>query len=196
MPSQRQDTETRVWSDHELVAACSSGETWAWDALVERYKRLVYSIPLRAGLAEEDASDVFQGVFTLLLEHLNSIRDPQALGKWLITTAKRESWSLLRKRRREPTDDSVSTMLAEAEERVPDTDSHEETWMDQALVADALGRIGKACQDLLHLLYYDPQEPSYEEIGKRMKMPVGSIGPTRARCLQKMREILFRMGMG
>ena len=78
-------------SDTELVAACREGRAWAWEALVDRYKRLIYSIPLRAGLSADDAADVFQTVFARLVEHLHAIREPQALAAWLITTAKRSA---------------------------------------------------------------------------------------------------------
>jgi RNA polymerase sigma factor (sigma-70 family) len=184
------------YSDGELLAACADGETWAWDGLVERYKRLVYSIPLRVGLSEEDAADVFQTVFTLLVKQLRKIREPQALAKWLITTTKRESWSVCRKRSREPVDsDNLATFASPDEEEHPDSRPGEGFWIDQALIQDALAQLGDRCQELLKLLYYDPNEPSYEEISGRLGLPLGSIGPNRARCLEKMRALLKAMGM-
>jgi len=181
-------------SDSELITACVNGEAWAWNALVDRYKRLIYSIALRANLGQEDAADVFQTVFTLLLENLHNIRDPQALGAWLITTAKRQSWRMLRKRQREVSDSEDSAELAAAE-WLEDTHPDESRWADQALVRDALEHLDGRCKKLLWLLYYDRSEPSYEEISQRIRMPLGSIGPTRARCLQKLRKILQTMGM-
>lgn len=182
-------------SDGELLAACNRGEAWAWEALVERYQRLVYTIPLRHGLAEEDAADVFQTVFALLVQHLSSIREPQGLAKWLITTTKRETWNLIHKRQREPASEDVAALVRP--EQIPaGTDPHEdELWIEQALLRDALGRLGERCRKLLWLLYYEPEELAYEEIGRRLGMPVGSIGPTRGRCLQKLREILMALGM-
>lgn len=183
-------------SDSELIAACINGESWAWDAFIERYKRLVYSIPLRAGLTEQDAADVFQTVFTLLLEHLHSIRDPRGLAAWLITTAKRESWSVLRRRRRESADEEITMESTPAEEWLLHSHPHEDRWIDQALIRDALEQMGGRCQKLLWLLYYDPREPSYKEISRQLGISLGSIGPTRARCLQKLRKLLKSMGMG
>jgi len=163
---------------------------------VERYQRLVYTIPLRHGLAEEDAADVFQTVFALLVQHLPTIREPQGLAKWLITTAKRETWNLIRKRQREPVSEDVAA-LAQLEQGPGSDDPHEaELWIEQALLRDALRRLGERCRKLLWLLYYEPEELAYEEIGRRLGMPVGSIGPTRGRCLHKLREILTAMGMG
>ena len=179
-------------SDGELIAACRKGESWAWEALVERYKRLVYSIPLRAGLAPEDAADVFQTVFVQLLEHLRTIREPQGLAAWLITTAKRCSWRSLHERQREPAAEDFGSL---AEEWLLGAHPDESLWADQALVREALELVGERCKELLRLLYFDPAAPSYEAISRRLKMPPGSVGPTRARCLHKMREILHTMGM-
>jgi RNA polymerase sigma factor (sigma-70 family) len=182
--------------DAELVSACMDGDSRAWDTLVERYKRLVYSIPMRAGLATEDAADVFQAVFASLFEHLHTLRDVQGLAKWLIVVAQRESWIVARKRRREPVNEEmVMQNLASAHPGVS-PEQVVSLASDQALVLEALERLGAPCRDLLWLLYFDPDEPTYAQIGDRLQVPLGSIGPTRARCLQKMREILRTMGMG
>ena len=182
-------------SDSELVSACTNGASWAWDALIDRYKRLVYSIALRAGLTEPDAADVFQVVFTRLFEGLHKIRDPQRLAPWLVTTTKRESWSVMRRRQRESTDSEIEQTLAQAEEWPLSARPDEDQWIDQALVRDGLERLGGICRKLLWLLYFDAKEPSYKEISERAQMSLGSIGPTRARCLQKLRRILESMGM-
>jgi len=183
-------------SDAELIAACADREAWAWDALVDRYKRLVYSVALRAGLGQEDAADVFQTVFTALVRNLHKLTAPQGLAAWLITTTKRTSWNVMRKRRREWADsDDVAATLAAAEEWLIREHWEEGRWADQALVRQALERLGGRCKELLWLLYYDRSEPSYEDISRSLGVPLGSIGPTRARCLQKMRRVLQAMGM-
>ena len=183
-------------SDAQLIAACINGQAWAWDALVDRYKRLVYSIALRAGLGQEDAADVFQTVFTVLIENLRDIREPQGLAAWLMTTAKRVSWNTLRRQRRIADDgDETALERATADEWLLHGHPDEGQWADQALVREAVQRIEERCKRLLWLLYYDVREPSYDEISRRLKMPLGSIGPTRARCLQKLRTVLQAMGM-
>lgn len=158
-------------TDAELVHACRNGQRWAWDALVERYQRLVYAIPLHAGLHPDEAADVFQVVFLRLFEHLDELREPQALGKWLITTAKREAWKALRKRpaEEEAVDGDPAVHLLEAH---PD----EELWLDQVMAREALAQIGERCRQLLWMLYFDQSQPSYEEISRQIKMPPGSIG--------------------
>ena len=87
-------------------------------------------------------------------------------------------------------------ILASAEEWLVSTHPHEDRWIEQAVVRDALEWMSGRCKELLRLLFYDPNEPSYEEVGRRLKMPLGSIGPTRARCLQKLRQILEPAGIG
>src|SRR5215218_3286748 len=90
-------------TDEALLAGCRKGDQSAWDALIERYSGLIYSVPLRYGLSEADAGDVFQAVCITLVEKLDTIRDPKRLAAWLITTTTRESWSTARTRRREVT---------------------------------------------------------------------------------------------
>jgi RNA polymerase sigma factor (sigma-70 family) len=184
-------------SDVELITACQNGEAWAWDALVERYKRLVYSVALRAGLAKEDAADAFQTVFAVLLDNLNKLRDPQGLAAWLITTTKRTSWSMMRKRQRETVSSEAIELGQVADLRsVQGNESwDEERWADQVLVREALELLGERCKRLLRMLYYDRTEPSYEQVSHKLGVPLGSVGPTRARCLQKMRRILQGMGI-
>jgi len=176
-------------SDAELVAACREGHAWAWTALLARHKRLVYSIPLRAGLSHEDAADVFQTVFARLVEHLQAIHEPQALAAWLITTCKRESWKVAGKRRREQGDVEIAGLFAARDEWLSGQHPDEDRWEVQARVRDSLEQVGGRCKELLWLLYWESDKPSYEDISSRLGLPVGSIGPTRIRCLQKMRRI-------
>jgi RNA polymerase sigma factor (sigma-70 family) len=180
-----------MYSDSQLVQACLQGQAWAWESIVDRYKRLVYSIALKAGLTEQDAADVFQTVFSRLLEHLDTLREPENLAAWITTTTKRASWRLSKKRRREPT----AQVLTETPGVFLKDEADQEQWIDQALVRDALRHLGERCKRLLWLLYYDPEEPSYACISEKMEMPLGSVGPTRARCLKKMRTMLESMGM-
>ena len=183
-------------SDAQLVAACQKGEAWAWDALVDRYKRLVYSVALRVGLSQEDAADVFQTVFAVLLENLHKLRDPQGLAAWLITTAKRTSWNVMRKRQREVASrENMERQVTGVGFGKGSESWDEERWADQVLVREALELLGERCKRLLRMLYYDRTEPSYQQVSRQLGIPLGSIGPTRARCLQKMRRILQGLGI-
>jgi RNA polymerase sigma factor (sigma-70 family) len=180
-------------SDAELVAGCRQGHATAWDTLIGRYERLVYTVPLRYGLSQPEADDVYQSVWIALLRHLPNLNQPERVAAWLVTTARRESWE----RRRgadfertysvdpaempEPADPWFSS--ASPEEIVARFDDHRR-------LHDAMRLLQERCRQLLHLLYTDPDRPAYSVIAERLNMPVSSIGPTRARCLQRLKELL------
>lgn len=187
-----------AWDDEAaaLVSRCRQGEAAAWTLLVQRYQRLVYAIVLRAGLDEHTAADVFQTVFSRLLVQLPRIAEPGRLQAWIVTTAKREA--LLQRSRGQRTV-SMTREGEGAEEGpeldLPDTAPLAEQQLDdlqqQHRVRLALERIDERCRTLLALLFTDDDErPVYEDVARRLGKPVGSIGPTRARCLAKLRVLL------
>jgi RNA polymerase sigma factor (sigma-70 family) len=182
--------------DAALVARCLAGEAAAWAALVRRYQRLVYTVARRIGHDEHAAADVFQTVFGRLVAHLPRIADPSRLQAWIVTTAKREA--LLQRARSQRT----VSMTRDADE-----DGGTEAWdaPDDALLPDealaqlqqadrvrrALDRLDTRCRELLRLLFADADRtPAYDEVSRRLNMPPGSIGPTRARCLTKLRQLV------
>jgi RNA polymerase sigma factor (sigma-70 family) len=169
--------------DHDagLLDACRLGDARAWREVVARYERLVFSIPLRYGLSRDDAADVCQSTFTALLEQLDAVRDGTRLGAWLATVARRHAWRLLERTRLE----SGVEPGAEHDPVEPIADAERLLWVTDALLA-----LSEACRDLLLALYFDASEPSYAEVAQRLDRPVGSIGPTRARCLRRLREEL------
>lgn len=175
-----------------LVAAASAGDERAWDELVRRYTPLVLSVIRSYGMSRADAADVNQTVWLRLVEHLNRLREPNALSGWLATTARRECYRLLRAGRRtqpfDPYDDSFGGQLDAS--LLVDTASPDEQLLRaeryQAL-REGFAQLSPRCQQLLSLLVGDPPA-SYRQIGERMEMPIGSIGPTQARCLQKLRD--------
>ncbi len=180
-------------TDAELIAACRQGRAAAWDVLIQRYQRLVYTIPLRYGLTPAEADDVYQSVWLALLRRLPALDQPERVAAWLVTTAKRECWERRRGADFQRTHDVDPAELPEPaapwfesatpEEIVARHDEHRR-------LHEALQRLQERCRRLLHLLYTDPDRPAYSEIAERLHMPVSSIGPTRARCLQKLKELL------
>lgn len=188
--------------DASLVARCRQGDGTAWAALVQRYQRLVYAIVRRFGDDEHAAADIFQTVFSRLLQHLPKLDDPSRLQAWIVTTAKREA--LLQRRRAQRTvsmhrsgadeaDGAAGTWSADWEPA--DDASGPERQLDDLqqlhAVRQALDRLDARCRDLLALLFTDDdQRVPYEEVGRRLGLPVGSIGPTRARCLGKLRGLI------
>lgn len=176
-------------SDPALIQACLDGDETAWHELVERYGRLVYSIPRRYGLCQADADDIFQNVFTIALRRLSSLRDQTRLSAWLITTTHRECWRLGKLARADAAlDDAIVDVSSPPAEKI----LH---WERQHLVRQALDQLDERCQALLTALFLEPTTPTYEEIAARVGMAVGSIGPTRARCFKKLEAILNEMGV-
>lgn len=187
VPSRKRDAR----DDVALVQACLAGESGAWDELVERYGRLVFASARRCGLNAEDAEDVFQNVFLIMLRRLETLRDQARLSSWLITTTYRESWRLARSRR-DATTAELDDQIRDTGEAPPEEVARLER---EQLVHAALGRIDERCRNLLTALFLDAGEPSYEEISARFGMAIGSIGPTRARCFRKLERSLSEVGI-
>lgn len=187
-------------TDRELLMACRAGDESSWEVLVDRYQRLIYAIPRRAGLNEDQAGEVFQEVFTTLLQKLNDITDPDRLHAWLVTTARRKTWRLMSKER-QPHSANHPTNVADKEhdeelvavvDNAPLPDEILVRLEEQHRIRTALMGLDERCQKLLTLLYYRPEPPSYAEIAAAFGTSEGSIGPTRARCLKKMLQLLER----
>lgn len=170
-----------------LVARARAGEAQAWNQIVDRYAPLVWGICRRYGLSRADAEDVGQNVWLKLHQHLAALRDPAALPGWLARTTYHECLAVLRasqqRRRAEMADESaVSTDGGFA---AIEADWERERW--RIALRDAFAQLRPHCQALLSLLFEDPP-PSYREISERLGMKVGSIGPTRERCLTELRR--------
>ena len=170
----------------EQVRLAASGERGAWESLVERYEGLLWGIARSHRLDEASACDVVQTTWLRLLEHLDDLRDPDALGGWLATTTRHECLRTLRQSARQiPTEDDrmpEDAVPAVAEARLLADERDSELW-------GAFATLPARCQALLRMLASDPA-PSYEEVGAALDMPIGSIGPTRGRCLGRLRRAL------
>jgi RNA polymerase sigma factor (sigma-70 family) len=171
-----------------LVRAAASGDRGAWDAIVSRYVSLLWAVALRHGLCESDAADVVQTTWLRLLEHIDDIRDPARLGSWLATTAQREALrSIAHRRRNVLGDDAVvydgpDRLLAPLDEALINREQ-------AAAARTAMDSLPPTWRSLVELLIQDPP-PSYEEIGAGLGVPVGSIGPTRGRCVRRLRAVV------
>lgn len=179
--------------DPELIEACLNGKNRAWETLLIRYQRLIYSIPLRYGLPEHDANDIFQDVSILLLENLSSLRDRQRLGAWLAITTRRACWRMMHQQRRSASDPGHLPL----DDQIPAPSHSEEEFLAlerQSILRAAVGRLDSPCKDLLTLLFYSEPRLPYAEIARRLTLPTGSIGPTRTRCLEKLMKVLEGLG--
>lgn len=184
-------------SDAQLIKACRRGDEAAWESLVQRYQKLIYVIPRRAGLDEDKAAEVFQEVFTALLRQLDTIGDPDRLHAWLVTTARRITWKVISSAKAwqqlgDGDDESAPDELS----NIPD----QNVLPDEALIAleeqhkirTVVANLDERCRKLIELLFYQESAPAYSEIAKALNIAEGSIGPTRARCLGKMLRLLER----
>lgn len=176
-------------SDWELILACRAGEATAWEQLVSRYERLVFSIALSYRVSREDAADVSQMAFLSLFRSLDALSDDSRLSAWLATVAHRQTKRILQQRRREYPD--AQELL---DERLPSIDPRGETPMERWEIVEwlqyGMDALSERCRQLLLALYFDREEPSYAEVAARLGMPVGSIGPSRARCIERLKQLL------
>lgn len=175
-------------TDEELIAECRNENPAAWEELVRRYRRLIFTIPRRAGLNEDDSADIFQQVFSLLIQNLHRIKQPSQIQAWLVTTARRETIHFLKKQKRQ----LISNNDEENESEVlyvPDKNLlADEVLLNleaQNKVRNAVESIDEKCRKLLEMLFYWQNPPPYSEIADKLGISEGSIGPTRARCLEK-----------
>jgi RNA polymerase sigma factor (sigma-70 family) len=175
-------------SDWGLIQACRQGDETAWRQIIDQYKRLVFSIPLNYGLGEQDAADILQLTFMMLMQSLGSMHKDSHLGGWLATVARRNTWHVVKRRRRE----NIGNDELNEESPLPDETSEreKESWEQLNWLYDGLSRLDETCRTLLVLLYFDPEQPSYSHVAARMGLAVGSIGPMRATCLRRLRELL------
>jgi len=181
-------------SDLQLVLACRRGDRLAWERLIRRYQRLIYAIPLRAGLDEDHAGEIFQEVFTTLFEKLNDIEQPEKLHAWLVTTTRRKtlhaiSKAFVRQQSDLNTDEDSPSARSIADE-TPLPDEQLLILEEQHRIRTALSSLDDRCRSLLEMLFYRDEPPSYTEIASALGIPEGSIGPTRARCLAKLLRLL------
>ena len=184
------DTDT----DEALLAACLRGQQDAWDQLIDRYAALIWSIPLKFGLHEADAADVFQAVCMTLLERLGSIRAPQGLAAWIMTTTRRECLALIRKQRRRLSETPLDPST-EPPDPEPPPDEELAALERQHVLQTAVAQLPSPCRELIQALFSDSAErQSYAQLARRLKLSPNSLGPTRARCLERLRRLLDASG--
>jgi RNA polymerase sigma factor (sigma-70 family) len=184
--------QSRADADFELLEACRNGEVDAWQRVYDRYSRLIYSVAMRCGLSVDDAGDVTQITFTLLLENLATLRDDSNLGAWLCTVARRHAWRVLKQHHGTEGFDEVSEAFLFNAQTLSGAPAGGDIsfWETAHWINAGLNNLDNRCRELLIALYFDEAQPSYTDIAHRLSLPVGSIGPMRARCLQKLKRHL------
>jgi RNA polymerase sigma factor (sigma-70 family) len=189
----RQQKEPAYSSDEKLIKACLKGDAEAWAALIDKYKNLIYSIPVKFGMYQ-DAGDIFQAVCVDLMSELPRIREHRALPKWLIQTCYHRC---LQQRR-------VAGRLVELE---PDhaekaVDSNDDPLPEQMLVQlqqeqllrDVIAEMPKRCERMIQMLFFETPARPYDEVAKELGLATGSIGFIRGRCLAQLKKQLEKRG--
>lgn len=179
--------------DAGLIKRCRKGDQSAWDELVDRYQRLIYSIPRRAGLSEEQSADVFQEVFLTLVEKIESIEQPDRIRSWIVTTAKFKTWGVIRGSKglySPETEEEMEAEMAAIADNSPLADDMLIEVEEQHLIRTALKSLEDRCQKILSMIYLCDPAASYADVAAVIGVGETSISPLRARCLKKLEKVL------
>jgi RNA polymerase sigma factor (sigma-70 family) len=170
-------------ADSQLLDACITGDEEAWAVLVNRYSRLIYTIPLRFGFSKMVADELFQETCLILLESLETLQNKERVRSWLVTVCRRVCIQHLRRKKNHQSLDSV-----DLDGHFPPLDSELIQLEQQHIVQEALARLPARCQQLIQALFFATPPVPYEEIAKKLNISTGSVGPTRIRCLEKLHQ--------
>lgn len=186
-------TKELSWTDERLVKECSRGNEAAWSALIEKYKNLIFSIPIKQGFSQEDAGEIFQAVCFDLLSELPRLREAKALPKWLIQNASHKCFHWRRRNARFlPGEDAdlVSTL------QTPDKTAEAliQEVEEEQILREALAKLTPRCAEMIQMLFFETPALPYEEIARKLGLATGSIGFVRGRCLDRLRKTLEAAG--
>jgi RNA polymerase sigma factor (sigma-70 family) len=189
--TRRQLEKVAPRTDQQLIDRCLKGDTDAWSALIDRYKNLIYSIPMRLEMHQE-AADIFQAVCVQLFSSLSQLREPRALPKWLMTTCYHEC---LRHRRNAGREASLESSGAEETQtcEVPAEEALIQVEQQQT-VRDAISQLPARCAQMIRMLFFETPVRPYEEVARELGLATGSIGFIRGRCLARLRKTLEKRG--
>jgi RNA polymerase sigma factor (sigma-70 family) len=193
-PARTRDSGTspKVPDDVRLVKDCLAGSEEAWALLIEKYKGLIYSVPVKYGLPPQEAADIFQTTCLELLARLGELREVRALPKWLIQVAHHQSWQWKNRAQRVVSRDSDE---ASVEPEVPPlAESMLQQSQEEQMLRDAIAGLAPRCRQLVEILFFEEQPRPYAEIAAELGVAVGSIGFIRQKCIERLRRRLEEMG--
>lgn len=180
-----------LWSDTRLVKECLAGSEEAWSLLIDKYKALIYSIPVKYGLPAHEAADVFQATCMELLARLPDLREPRALPKWLMQVAYHQCHRWKQQEQRVVSRDSEDLP-------VPETPAIAESLVQQTqeeqMLREAMAALTPQCRRLVELLFFETPARPYAEIAAELGLALGSIGFTRQKCIERLRRHLDELG--
>ena len=181
------------WSNTRIVAECLAGDERAWSALLDRYKNLIYSIPLRYGTPHQDAADIFQAVCLDLFNELPRLRDAEALQGWLtrVTTNKCYHWKRRQLEQERDLEEDQVEHLSAVQAIPPDVLAELER---EQMVREAMGQLPPRCREMIEFLFFEHPPVPYNEVARRLNLATGSIGFIRGRCLKRLKKLLQEKG--
>lgn len=186
------ENKWKDWPDRRLVSECLKGNEEAWSNLIDKYKRLIYSIPLKYRFSPDEATDIFQAVCLELLTELPKLRNPEALPKWIIQVTGHKCFHHKRQNQR--------TQATDPNDAVFDGDSSEHPEQilrdaeDEQKLRNVIATLPDRCQELIHMLFFEDPSRPYEEVARCLGIATGSIGFIRQRCLDRLRKNLEKAG--
>jgi RNA polymerase sigma factor (sigma-70 family) len=180
-------------SDREIVEGCLKGHEEDWNILIDKYKNLIFSIPVRYGFTREESADIFQSVCLELLHELAKVREPQALPKWLMQVTAHKCFHAKRQRNRMVSrdDDDVevpeSSVPAQAEINLREME-------EEQILRNAISELQPRCRELIHMLFYEEPRRPYQQVASSLGLATGSIGFLRQNCLDRLKVHLGTLG--
>ena len=181
-----------AWDDTRLVKECLAGNEEAWPLLIDKYKALIYSIPIKYGLPSHESADVFQSTCMELLTRLPELREPRALPKWLMQVAHHQCYRMKRQQQR------LVSRDAEPDLPDPETPAIAENLLQQTqeeqMLREALANLTSQCRRLVELLFFEIPPRPYTEVAAELGLALGSIGFTRQKCIERLRRNLNDLG--
>jgi RNA polymerase sigma factor (sigma-70 family) len=180
------------WTDARLVRACLNGNEDAWSALVDEYKKLIFSIPVKYGFSADDANDIFQSVCLELISELPKLRKPKALPKWLIQVASHKCFHRKRQQLRTEAPDDIQQTPEEAVP--PQMEEILREAEEEQKLRDALSALAPRCRQLVEMLFFEEPARPYKDVAASLGIATGSIGFIRQRCLDRLRKRLVEAG--
>ena len=183
---------TPKWNDTRLVKECLHGNEEAWSLLIDKYKALIYSIPVKYGLPSQEAADVFQATCAELLLRLPELREPRALPKWLMQVAHHECYRWKRHQQRMVSRDADPDLPEP--ETPPIAESVIQQTQEEQMLREAMSSLTPQCRRLVELLFFETPARSYVDVAKELGLAVGSIGFTRQKCMDRLRRQLDALG--
>lgn len=192
--SRAAETPVKLPDDARLVKQCLAGSEDAWALLIEKYKALIYSIPVKYGLPPQEAADIFQTTCLELLARLGELREVRALPKWLIQVAHHQCWQWKRRSARVVSRDSEENPV---EPEVPPlAESLVQQSEEEQMLREAIAGLAPRCRQLIETLFFEDQPRPYAEVAAELGVAVGSIGFIRQKCIERLRRRLEEKGLG